>query len=189
VLFGVAASALERRIGTRATFGVFLSGHVGATLLTEGAVAIGVLAGKLPSSAMSRLDVGVSYGLAATSGAALGLLPQRWRVAGVLVLWAYLGGALVGDPDVTAWGHVLAAALGVAWWPALAGLGVAHKRARLFRASLASGAEMGIMVGWSTSLRLPGNSWLPRRRSTIPTSCARSSSCSTTMPMARSASS
>ena len=189
VIFGVAASLLERRIGTRVTLGVFLSGHVGATLLTEGAVAVGVLAGKLPSSALSRLDVGVSYGLAVVGAAALGLLPQRWRVGGVVALWAYLGSALVTDPDVTAWGHLLAAALGVAWWPALASLGVAHNRRRLVRVSLAGAAEMGMMVGWSTPPRLPASSWLPRRRSTIRTSSGRSSSYSTTMPMARSASS
>lgn len=188
VLFAIAASLLERRIGTRATFGVFLSGHVGATLLTEGAVAIGVLVGKLPSSALSRLDVGVSYGLAAIGAAALGLLPQRWRVGGIVALWAYLGGALVADPDATAWGHLLAAALGVAWWPALASLGVADKRRRLVRVSLASAAQMGMMVSWSTP-RLPASSWLPRRRSTIRTSSGRSSSYSTTMPMVRSASS
>ena len=189
VLFGIAASLLERRIGTRATLGVFLCGHVGATLLTEGAVAIGVLADTLPSSALSRLDVGVSYGLAAIGATALGLLPQRWRVGGIVVLWAYLGSALVADPDVTAWGHVLSAALGVAWWPALASLGVAHKRRRLVRASLASAAAMGMMVGWSTPPRLPASSWLPRRRLTTRTSSDRSSSYSTTMPMARSASS
>ncbi len=170
VLFGVAATAVERRIGTRATFGVFLSGHVGATLLTEGAVAIGVLAGALPSSALSRLDVGVSYGLAAVVATAIGLLPQRLRVVGVLGLWAYLGAALVADPDVTAWGHVLAAGFGVAWWSAL------------------PGGAVGMMVWWSTP-RLPASSWLPRRRSTIRTSPGRSSSYSTTMSMARSASS
>ncbi len=189
VMFGVGASALERRVGTRATLGVFLSGHVGATLATEGAVAIGVLAGALPSSALSRLDVGVSYGLAAIVAAALGLLPQRWRVGGVVVLWAYLGGALIADPDVTAWGHLLAAGLGVAWWPGLAGLGAANARRRVSRASLTTGWAMGMMVGWSTPPRLPANSWLPRRRSTIRTSSGRSSSYSTTMPMARSASS
>jgi hypothetical protein len=173
LLFGVVASALERRIGSRAALGVFLSGHVGATLLTEGAVAIGVLAGALPSSALSRLDVGVSYGLAATGAAAIGLLPQRLRIAAVVLLWAGLGGALIADPDVTAWGHLLAAALGVVWWSAL------------------PTPALGIMVGWSRWMapHLPASSWLPRRRSTIPTSSARSSSYSTTMPMVRSASS
>jgi hypothetical protein len=173
VLIGVAASALERQIGTRATLGIFLSGHVGATLLTEGAVAVGVLAGALPSSALSRLDVGVSYGLAAIVAAAVGLLPHRARLAALALMWGGLGGALVADPDVTAWGHMLGAALGGVWWSALP----RH--------------ALGIMVGWSksTALRLPASSWLPRRRSTIRTSSGRSSSYSTTMRMARSASS
>ncbi len=170
ILFGIAASALERRIGVGATIGVFLSGHVGATLLTEGAVSIGVLAHALPSSALTRLDVGVSYGLAAIVAAAIGLLPQRWRILSIVALWAYLGWGLVTDPDVTAWGHLLAAALGVAWWSAL------------------PGRSIGMMVGWSTLPRLPASSWLPRRRSMTPTSSARSSSYSTTTPMARSAS-
>ncbi|MDQ1486293.1 MAG: hypothetical protein QOJ62_1986, partial [Actinomycetota bacterium] len=118
VVLGIVATALERRIGTRWVIGVFATGHVVATLLTEGAIAIGVHAGMLPSASLSRLDVGISYGMAATLAAAAGLLGRR-RLLGVVLAWAYLGWPLVASRDMTAWGHVVALAVGVAWWPLL----------------------------------------------------------------------
>ncbi|HZV27171.1 MAG TPA: rhomboid-like protein, partial [Acidothermaceae bacterium] len=61
LVLGIVATVLERRIGTRWVVAVFASGHLGATLLTEGSVAVGVHYGMLPATATSRLDVGVSY--------------------------------------------------------------------------------------------------------------------------------
>jgi len=137
VVLGLAAAMLERRVGSRVAIGVFAGGHVGATLLTEGAVAAGVLAGVLPATAMSRLDVGISYGLAATLGAAAGLLPARWRVVALLAAWSYLGLPLARDLDMTAWGHLTAMAIGVAWWPVI--------RRRAGRLDARAGAALGIM--------------------------------------------
>ncbi len=91
LVLGIVATLLERRIGTRWVVAIFASGHVGATLLTEGSVALGVHYGMLPATATSRLDVGASYGLAAMLGAAAGLLPRPVRTIGVIGGWAYLG--------------------------------------------------------------------------------------------------
>ena len=58
---------------------VFVTGHIGATLL----VAIGLTAaiefGWLPLSVSRASDVGVSYGAVAVLGALTAAIPQRWR--------------------------------------------------------------------------------------------------------------
>ncbi|MDQ1463336.1 MAG: hypothetical protein QOC73_277 [Actinomycetota bacterium] len=140
VLLGIVGTILERRIGTRWIIAIFASGHIIATLLTEGSVALGVHLGLLPSGALSRIDVGISYGLAATLAAAAGLLSGRWRYVGVLVAWAYLGSPLAFTYDMTSWGHVIALGIGVAWWPLL-------RRRRVRSASRASGDERSVGVG------------------------------------------
>jgi len=177
VVLGLAAAALERRIGTRWVLAIFASGHVGATLLTEGAVAIGVHSGALPSSALSRIDVGVSYGLAATIGALIGFLPTKARAVALVGAWIYLGLPLLLDRDMTSWGHVVAAVIGVAWWPMLARLELTQARRTLARGALAENLRLGMMGSWRWASRwveprLPASSWLPRRRSMTRTSRA-----------------
>jgi hypothetical protein len=176
LVLGIVATVLERRIGTRWVVAIFASGHVGATLLTEGSVAIGVHYGMLPATATSRLDVGVSYGLAAMLGAAAGLLPRPVRTIGVAGGWAYLGWPIATGLDMTSWGHIIALGIGVSWWPWL------RRRAPREREAVGEVRErdvVGMMEQWSMP-RLPVRSWLPRQRSTIPTSPAASSSFSTT---------
>jgi len=167
LVLGIVATVLERRIGTRWVVAIFASGHVGATLLTEGSVAAGVHYGVLPATATSRLDVGVSYGLAAMLGAAAGLLPRPVRTIGVAGGWAYLGWPIATGLDMTSWGHIIALGIGVSWWPWLK----RHEMRQSF--------GVGMMEQWSMP-RLPVRSWLPRQRSTIPISPAASSSFSTT---------
>ena len=58
----VVLTALERRIGGLRTAGVFLLGHVLATLATEVPVGLAVLVGHLPATSLHRLDYGVSFG-------------------------------------------------------------------------------------------------------------------------------
>ncbi|MEV2215862.1 rhomboid-like protein [Streptomyces sp. NPDC050997] len=111
-------TALERRLGGARTAGVFLLGHVLATLATEGAVGLAVLAGHLPDSSLHRLDYGVSFGVATCVGALTGLLTPwlRWP------LLAAFGGMVVLDliaftDPMTNWGHLISLAIGVATWP------------------------------------------------------------------------
>lgn len=167
LVLGIVATVLERRIGTRWVVAIFASGHVGATLVTEGSVAIGVHYGVLPAAATSRLDVGVSYGLAAMLGAAAWLLPRPVRTIGVAGGWAYLGWPIASGLDMTSWGHIIALGIGVSWWPWL-------RRREMRRSDV-----VGMMEQWSMP-RLPVRSWLPRQRSTIPTLPAASSSSLTT---------
>ncbi|WP_369376384.1 rhomboid-like protein [Streptomyces sp. cg36] len=113
-------TALERRVGGVRTAGVFLAGHVLATLATEVPVGVSVLAGRLPDSSLHRLDYGISFGLMASLGALAGLLPRpaRWSLLAVMVF--LLGQDLLDMVDpLASWGHPLALLVGVASWPLL----------------------------------------------------------------------
>ncbi|WP_327719357.1 hypothetical protein OG381_31155 [Streptomyces sp. NBC_00490] len=116
--FLLVMTALERRIGGLRAAGVFLLGHVLATLATEVPVGLAVLAGHLPDTSLHRLDYGISFGVAAATGALAGLLPPwlRWPLLGLY------GAMLVQDllaftDPMTEWGHLMALAIGVATWP------------------------------------------------------------------------
>lgn len=118
--FLLVMTALERRIGGLRAAGVFLLGHVLATLATELPVGLAVLVGHLPDSSLHRLDYGISFGVAAGTGALAGLLPPwlRWPLLGLF------GGMLVQDllaftDPMTEWGHLMALTIGVATWPVI----------------------------------------------------------------------
>ncbi|MFF9123794.1 rhomboid-like protein [Streptomyces sp. NPDC014889] len=118
--FLLVLTALERRIGGLRTAGVFLFGHVLATLATEVPVGLAVLAGRLPDSSAHRLDYGISFGVAACVGALAGLLTPwlRWPLLVVFVGMPAQDLAEFADP-MTSWGHLIAVGLGVATWPVI----------------------------------------------------------------------
>ncbi|MET8077094.1 rhomboid-like protein [Streptomyces sp. NPDC005303] len=111
-------TALERRIGGVRTAGVFLLGHVGATLATEVPTGLAVLVGHLPASSLHRLDYGVSFGVAASLGALAGLLGPwlRWPLL-ALFGWLLVIDLIAFTDPLTDWGHPIALAIGVATWP------------------------------------------------------------------------
>ncbi|MFD9001182.1 rhomboid-like protein [Streptomyces sp. NPDC059582] len=118
--FLLVLTALERRAGGLRTAGVFLLGHVLATLATEVPVGLAVLVGHLPASSLHRSDYGISFGVATSVGALAGLLTPWLRGP----LLAVFGGVLAQDlvelsDPVTNWGHAMSLAIGVATWPAL----------------------------------------------------------------------
>jgi hypothetical protein len=118
-LVAVALGLLEWRFGSLRALAIFASGHVIATLLTEGGVWLGLHEHWLPVADRDQIDVGISYGMWAAIAAALVLLPRRWRylVIPVVGFGALLPFALA--PGMTSTGHLCAALIGVAWWPYL----------------------------------------------------------------------
>lgn len=118
IAFLLVLTALERRIGGLRTAGVFLLGHVLATLATEVPVGVSVLVGHLPESSLHRYDYGISFGVAASVGALAGLLRpwSRWAVLGAFG-WMVVGDLIAFTDPMTNWGHLMALAIGVATWP------------------------------------------------------------------------
>ncbi|MFF6917657.1 rhomboid-like protein [Streptomyces sp. NPDC012466] len=118
IAFVLVLTALERRIGAVRTAGVFLLGHVLATLATEVPVGVAVLAGHLPDSSLHRLDYGVSFGVAAGIGALAGLLPLWLRLPLLAGFgWMLLQDLLAFTDPMTNWGHPIALGIGIATWP------------------------------------------------------------------------
>ncbi|MFI8894409.1 rhomboid-like protein [Streptomyces paradoxus] len=118
IAFVLVLTALERRIGGLRTAGVFLLGHVLATLATEVPVGLAVLAGHLPGTSLHRLDYGVSFGVAAGIGALAGLLPLWLRLPLLTGFgWMLLQDLLALTDPMTNWGHLIALGIGIATWP------------------------------------------------------------------------
>ncbi|MFI6400661.1 rhomboid-like protein [Streptomyces sp. NPDC050548] len=117
-LFLLVLTALERRIGGVRAAGVFLTGHILATLATEGTVGLAVLAGHLPDTSLHRFDYGISFGVAASTGALAGLL-RPWLGLPLLALfgWTLVSDLMAFTDPMTNWGHLISLTIGVATWP------------------------------------------------------------------------
>lgn len=108
----------ERWLGSLRATSVFVAGHVGATLVTQGAVLWGINQGIVPGSAANMVDVGMSYGVAAV----VGVLTYWWSQPLARLAWAgfwlvYLGCEPLFDPTFTGCGHVLAILSGFLAYP------------------------------------------------------------------------
>jgi hypothetical protein len=92
---------------------VFVTGHIGATLLVAVGLTAAVEFGWLPLSISRASDVGVSYGAVAVLGALTAAIPRRWRP--IWIGWwvpVAVAAAALGD-DFTDVGHSVALFLGM----------------------------------------------------------------------------
>jgi hypothetical protein len=110
----VACGALERRIGTRRTVLVALSGQVLATLLTEYGADLGARLHLWTASSAERPDVGVSYVLFSVLAASWLLLEGTVRVLGIAATSAWVSSMFLLSPGMTSTGHLLSVAFGLA---------------------------------------------------------------------------
>ncbi len=122
---------------------VFVTGHVGATLLVAAGLTAAIELGWLPLSISHASDVGVSYGAVAVLGALTAAVPPGWRPVW-LGWWLSVGiVAAVLNDDFTDVGHSIALVLGMLVSTRLAG--PAHwTPARC--ALLAGGASFGFLI-------------------------------------------
>ncbi|MEU1309674.1 rhomboid-like protein [Streptomyces cinnamoneus] len=157
VAFVLVLTALERRVGGARTAGVFLLGHVLATLATELPVAGAVAAGQLPEASLHRLDYGISFGLMACVGALSGLLrpPGRWALLGVAGAMCTQDLIELVDP-LSSWGHPIALLTGLACLPL-----VREGARRAGRAGTAAAAGTASADGAVPLPLFPP--WLPRQ--------------------------
>lgn len=115
----LACGLLERRVGGRRMLAVVVTGHVVASLVTEGAVRLSIHAHADTHAAAWQLDTGISYVMYTAIGGALLYVPRRWRPAAVAAVALYVVVPLAIAPDMTAWGHVLSLLIGLLCWPLL----------------------------------------------------------------------
>ncbi len=117
IVLAVVLAPAERWLGTRRWLLVFITGHVGATLLTALGLWLATGAGVVSGSPESSIDVGVSYGFAAVAAVFTYRLPGRLRTIWAMTLAAIVvGGVLIGH-TFTDFGHLVAVTIGFAMWP------------------------------------------------------------------------
>lgn len=117
VLFLLVLAPAEHWLGTARWLVVFVSGHVGATLLTAAGIWLAIHSGLASHRLENAVDVGVSYGFAAVAAVFTFRLERWWNVlwAGALIATAALG--VVVDGSFTAYGHAAAILIGFALYP------------------------------------------------------------------------
>jgi hypothetical protein len=115
--FALTVAPLERRVGPWRAMAVFAAGHVVATLLSQGVVAILVVTGQLGPDALGDLDIGVSYGVLVSLGALAGLMRPRGRVLALAAALGLIAHQIMDGQDlVTEIGHPTALLVGIALW-------------------------------------------------------------------------
>lgn len=122
---------------------VFVTGHVGATLLVAGGLTAAIELGWLPLSIARASDVGVSYGAVAVLGALTAAIPPQWRPAWIC-WWLPIAitSAALGE-DFTDVGHSIALVLGMLVAMRLAG---PAKWTRMRLALLGVGGSFGFLM-------------------------------------------
>jgi hypothetical protein len=118
VLYELVHAHAERWLGTPRWLAVAAIAHIGATLISQKAVLMGIDYDQLPRSLVHTVDIGVSYGLAGVVGVLTYRVPRPW-------CWLYAAGALgfftypllSAERSYTDLGHFTAVLLGFACYP------------------------------------------------------------------------
>jgi hypothetical protein len=108
-------------LGTKRVILVFLTGHIGATLITALAISQGYFA-EAGGHVDRDIDVGLSYGALCVIGLFAYRLPPRWRIPYALMALAPLAVLAFGNGRTfTDFGHVVSLLLGFALYPVARG--------------------------------------------------------------------
>ncbi|MET8126309.1 rhomboid-like protein [Streptomyces sp. NPDC005065] len=116
-LFTVFHAPAERWLGTLRWLAVAALAHVLATLVSEGVLAWAVRHGQAPVSAVTTLDVGVSYALAGVVAVLTYHVPRPWRLVYLFAVLVDYGVPLITGRTFTDLGHFAAALIGLACYP------------------------------------------------------------------------
>ncbi|MFF4318582.1 rhomboid-like protein [Streptomyces sp. NPDC001568] len=117
LLFECFHAPVERWLGTLRWLLIVATAHITATLISQKVLLMAIQDHRAPHSMTHVVDIGVSYGLAASVGVLTYRLPHPWR-------WFYLAGAiaffgipLLSDANFTDLGHAISLAVGLLAWP------------------------------------------------------------------------
>ncbi|SDK80417.1 rhomboid-like protein [Streptomyces indicus] len=117
VLFELIHARVERALGTLRWLIVVATAHIAATLISQKAVLYRIQHHDAPRHLIHVVDIGVSYGLAASAGILTYLLPGRWKFAYAVAVIAFFAIPLAADATFTDLGHAIALTIGFAFWP------------------------------------------------------------------------
>ncbi|GGS07719.1 hypothetical protein GCM10010269_53370 [Streptomyces humidus] len=121
VLYSVFHAQAERWLGTARWLAVCAAAHVLATLISEGALAVAVEDGLAPRSAVTTLDVGVSYALAGVAAVLVYRIGSPWRYGYLVALLVFYGVPLMAAPTFTDFGHLASVLIGLGCYPLVRG--------------------------------------------------------------------
>ncbi|MEV4944529.1 rhomboid-like protein [Streptomyces sp. NPDC053755] len=128
LLFEVFHAPVERWLGTPRWLFTVAAAHIAATLVSQQVVLEAIRDHDVPRSMAHAVDIGVSYGLAASAGILTYRLARPWR-------WFHLAGAvtffavpLATHPTCTDLGHAISLLIGLACRPLTRGKPVAVAR-------------------------------------------------------------
>jgi hypothetical protein len=114
VLYEIVHAPAERWLGTARWLAVAATAHIGATLISQRAVMVGIRLGQLSPSLTHTVDLGVSYGLAGVAGVLVYRLPFRWRWFAAAALLGLFADRLVTGRTFTDLGHFCSVLIGLA---------------------------------------------------------------------------
>ncbi len=114
LLFQLIHAPAERWLGTLRWLVAVVVAHVGATLVSEQAVMLGIHYERLPRSMAHTVDIGVSYGLAGAVGVLTYLVPMPWRWGYAVGVTGFFGWSVWSSRTFTDLGHFTALLLGFA---------------------------------------------------------------------------
>lgn len=117
VLYNIFHVPAERWLGTLRWASVCVIAHVGATYLSEGVLYWAIRHGDAPASAVTTLDVGVSYALAGVVGVLAYRIAPPWRYVYIAGVVAFFAVPVLVNQTFTDVGHLSAALIGFACYP------------------------------------------------------------------------
>ncbi|MEV7613180.1 rhomboid-like protein [Streptomyces sp. NPDC089799] len=117
VLFELFHAPVERWLGTGRWLAIVATAHVTATLISQRLVLAAIAHHRAPRSMAHVVDIGVSYGLAASIGVLTYRLPHPWRWPYLIGVVAFFGIPLVTGANFTDLGHAIALSVGLLAWP------------------------------------------------------------------------
>ncbi|GAA3068280.1 membrane protein [Streptomyces roseofulvus] len=117
VLFEVLHAPVERWLGTAKWLFTVATAHIAATLVSQQVVLLAIRDHDVPRSMAHVVDIGVSYGLAASAGILTYRIARRWRPLYLAAAVAFFLVPLLADRTYTDLGHALSLAIGLACYP------------------------------------------------------------------------
>ncbi|MCQ4081727.1 hypothetical protein NGB36_14190 [Streptomyces sp. RB6PN25] len=114
VFYELVHAPAERWLGTWRWLLTVAIAHVGATLVSQQAVRLGIQYERLPRSMAHTVDIGVSYGLAGVIGVLTYLVPRPWRWGYAVLIIGFFGWSVINGRTFTDLGHFTAMLLGLA---------------------------------------------------------------------------